>query len=278
MQLNQDVLGKLKGYMHLLYIVLGAVLVAGSVFYHLDTRIRPLREDWGNAIATTERMQAEADRLQALQGRLPVLIQTVEDGRKELQRVRDYLPHQKDFPGLVSQISLAANQYSVRLTEITASEISGDAEIAPVALRIGAVSTYPNLLRFLSTLERLERIVTIREIRVTPATADAAGAPRSDLVSVQMLLASYSLVSPDSVLASAPAPESASGAAGSAQGAGAESPPESGASEGGASEGSAGESETQTGSDGESPGDGGDPGAGSGEAEDPAARAAGSEQ
>lgn len=215
---GQDLLVRLRGYVSLLYLLLGAALVAGSFYYHWSARLQPLLGEWEAASAQTERMRMELQRLRQLEERMPVLIQTAEDGRAQLRRVQNFLPHQADFPGLVSQISLAASKHGVRLTGVTATDMEGDAEIKPVALRITAVATYGDLLRFLATLERLERIVTIREITVVPApftgsagsadsvTSPAAGGgetstaqvgpPAADLVQVEMLLASYSLASP----------------------------------------------------------------------------------
>ena len=152
----------------LILAVLGAVVVAGLVFFFLirprQTELAEIKEEIATEQARTQQLQAELTRLEELRENAPKLL-------AELAEIREFVPPNHQVPNFIFLVQAAANASGVDFLQITPTlpepPLEG-AAVAQVRITLGASGGYFAVQDFIRRLYNLDRAVRLDHLSLNP--------------------------------------------------------------------------------------------------------------
>jgi len=165
----------------LILAVVGVVAVAAVAYFFA---VRPRQQELGRVRADveqeenrTQQLEAELERLQALQENAPKL-------EARLARYRELVPEDDQVPNFIFQVQEAANQAGVGFVEITPELPKPPPEgaaVAEVRTLIGAKGGYFAIQDFFRRLYDLDRAVRVDNLTMAGAEDETTGETLIDL-------------------------------------------------------------------------------------------------
>lgn len=162
----------LKGYfaniprkqLYILLGVIGAGLVGGYIYF----LIMPLLEQKGKLELDLQKLQADLVQKRSIAANRPKLEAEIKELDKQLQAALVKLPEEKDIPNLLTQINTLGQQNGLEFQLFRPSPPVRKGFYAEVPIDIRVQGQYHTLGGFLDKVSKLERIVNVTDIKITP--------------------------------------------------------------------------------------------------------------
>jgi type IV pilus assembly protein PilO len=134
----------------------------------------PLWEEKGRHEAALQKLQADLQQKQLIAANRPKLEAEIKGLEKQLADALVRLPEEKDIPKLLTQVNTLGQQNGLDflLFRPTAPVKKGFYAEVPIEMRVEA--NYHSLGGFLDRVSKLERIVNVSDIKITPLAAGQA--------------------------------------------------------------------------------------------------------
>lgn len=156
--------------LYLLIGVVGGGILAAYVYFLM----MPLWEEKGRHEAALQKLQADLQQKQLIAANRPKLEAEIKGLEKQLADALVRLPEEKDIPKLLTQVNTLGQQNGLDflLFRPTAPVKKGFYAEVPIEMRVEA--NYHSLGGFLDRVSKLERIVNVSDIKITPLAAGQA--------------------------------------------------------------------------------------------------------
>jgi len=159
------------------YLLIG-LAVAGVLtgYYFL---MNPLWEDKGRHEETLQKLQADLQQKQLIAANRPKLEAEIKALEKELDDALVRLPEEKEIPKLLTQVNTLGQQNGLEFLLFRPGAPAKKGFYAEVPIEMRVEGQYHSLGGFLDRVSKLERIVNVSDIRVSPMTGQAQRGDRS---------------------------------------------------------------------------------------------------
>lgn len=162
----------LKGYFanipkKQLYILLG-VIGAGLVAVYFYFLMIPLWEQKGKLELDLQKLQADLAQKRSIAANRPKLEAEIKELDRQLRAALVKLPEEKDIPNLLTQINTLGQQNGLEFQLFRPSPPVRKGFYAEVPIDIRVQGQYHTLGGFLDKVSKLERIVNVTDIKITP--------------------------------------------------------------------------------------------------------------
>jgi len=160
------------------YLLIGLV-VAGVLtgYYFL---MNPLWEDKGRHEETLQKLQADLQDKQRIAANRPKLEAEIKALEKELDDALVRLPEEKEIPKLLTQVNTLGQQNGLEFLLFRPGAPAKKGFYAEVPIEMRVEGQYHSLGGFLDRVSKLERIVNVSDIRVSPVTGHTQRGDRGD--------------------------------------------------------------------------------------------------
>ena len=140
--------------------------------------MNPLWEEKGRHETTLQKLQADLQQKQRIAADRPKLEAEIKALEKELEEALVRLPEEKEIPKLLTQVNTLGQQNGLEFLLFRPGALAkGFYAEMPVEMRVeGSIIRWG----FLDRVSKLERIVNVSDIKVTPRAAQAQRADRGD--------------------------------------------------------------------------------------------------
>jgi type IV pilus assembly protein PilO len=150
-------------------LVAGSIVVAVGLYgYFL---IYPMWEEKGRLEGELTKVQSDLRQKQLIAANRPKLEQEIKELEKKLEAVLVRLPEEKDIPKLLTQINTLGQQNGLEFLLFRPSAPVRKGFYAEVPFEMRVEGQYHTVGGFLDKVSKLERIVNVTDIRVTPLPA-----------------------------------------------------------------------------------------------------------
>lgn len=164
-----------KKQLYLLGGVAGAAIVALYAYFLM----MPLWEEKGRSEDRLLKVQSDLQQKQLIAANRPKLEAEIKALEKELDEALVRLPEEKDIPRLLTQINALGQQNGLEFLLFRPGAPVKKGFYAEVPIDIRVEGQFHALGGFLDRVSKLERIVTISDIRITPQSGQAQRTDRS---------------------------------------------------------------------------------------------------
>jgi type IV pilus assembly protein PilO len=160
------------------YFLIG-LAVAGVLtgYYFL---MNPLWEDKGRHEETLQKLRADLQQKQLVAANRPKLEAEIKALEKELDDALVRLPEEKEIPKLLTQVNTLGQQNGLEFLLFRPGAPAKKGFYAEVPIEMRVEGQYHSLGGFLDRVSKLERIVNVSDIRVSPVAAPAQRGDRGD--------------------------------------------------------------------------------------------------
>ena len=163
-----------------LYLLV-AVLAAGVVAAYLFLFMKPLWEEKERHETTLQKLQTDLDQKRRIASNRPKLEADIKALEKELGDALVRLPEEKEIPKLLTQVNTLGQQNGLEFLLFRPGAPAKKGFYAEVPFEMRVEGQYHSLGGFLDRVSKLERIVNVTDIKVTPlAAAQSQRTERTD--------------------------------------------------------------------------------------------------
>jgi len=160
------------------YLLIGLIVVGVLTGYYF--LMNPLWEEKGRHEASLEKLQVDLQQKQLIAANRPKLEAEIKVLEKELADALVRLPEEKEIPKLLTQVNTLGQQNGLEFLLFRPGATAQKGFYAEVPVEMRVEGQYHALGSFLDRVSKLERIVNVSDIRVTPLQAQAQRADRAD--------------------------------------------------------------------------------------------------
>jgi type IV pilus assembly protein PilO len=164
-----------KKQLHLLCGVAGVAIVALYVYFLM----MPLWEQKGTFEDKLRKVQADLQQKQQIAANRPKLEAEIKALEKQLDEALIRLPEEKDIPRLLTQINTLGQQNGLEFQLFRPGTPVKKGFYAEVPIDMRVEGQFHTLGGFLDRVSKLERIVTVSDIKISPLSAQAQRNDRS---------------------------------------------------------------------------------------------------
>ena len=164
-----------KKQLYLLGGVAGAAIVALYAYFLM----MPLWEEKGKFEDKLRKVQSDLQQKQLIAANRPKLEAEIKALEKQLDEALVRLPEEKDIPRLLTQINTLGQQNGLEFLLFRPGTPAKKGFYAEVPIDIRVEGQFHSMGGFLDRVSKLERIVTVSDIKITPLSAQAQRADRS---------------------------------------------------------------------------------------------------
>ena len=164
-----------KKQLYLLGGVAGAAVVALYAYF----LIMPLLEEKGRSEDRLRKVQSDLEQKQLIAANRPKLAAEIKGLEKELDEALVRLPEEKDIPRLLTQINTLGQQNGLEFLLFRPGAPVKKGFYAEVPIDIRVEGQFHSLGGFLDRVSKLERIVTVSDIKISPLSGQAQRTDRS---------------------------------------------------------------------------------------------------
>jgi len=164
-----------KKQLYLLGGVAGAAVVALYAYFLM----MPLWEDKGRFEDKLRKVQSDLQQKQLIAANRPKLEAEIKALEKELDEALVRLPEEKDIPRLLTQINTLGQQNGLEFLLFRPGTPAKKGFYAEVPIDIRVEGQFHSMGGFLDRVSKLERIVTVSDIKITPLSGQAQRTDRS---------------------------------------------------------------------------------------------------
>ena len=159
-----------KKQLYLLGGVAGAAVVALYAYF----LIMPLLEEKGRSEDRLRKVQSDLEQKQLIAANRPKLEAEIKGLEKELDEALVRLPEEKDIPRLLTQINTLGQQNGLEFLLFRPGAPVKKGFYAEVPIDIRVEGQFHSLGGFLDRVSKLERIVTVSDIKISPLSGAGA--------------------------------------------------------------------------------------------------------
>jgi type IV pilus assembly protein PilO len=160
-----------------LYLLIG-LLGVGMAAAYAYLLMMPLWEEKGRHEVTLQKLQADLQQKQLIAANRPKLEAEIKGLEKQLEAALVRLPEEKEIPKLLTQVNTLGLQNGLEFLLFRPGAPAKKGFYAEVPFEMRVEGQYHSLGGFLDRVSKLERIVNVSDIKVTPLPA--AQAQRTD--------------------------------------------------------------------------------------------------
>ena len=164
-----------KKQLYLLGGVAGAAIVALYAYFLM----MPLWEEKGKLEDKLLKVQSDLQQKQLIAANRPKLEAEIKALEKQLDEALVRLPEEKDIPRLLTQVNSLGQQNGLEFLLFRPGAPVKKGFYAEVPIDIRVEGQFHSLGGFLDRVSKLERIVTVSDIRITPLSGVAQRTDRS---------------------------------------------------------------------------------------------------
>ena len=164
-----------KKQLYLLGGVAGAAIVALYAYFLM----MPLWEEKGKLEDQLLKVQSDLQQKQLIAANRPKLEAEIKALEKQLDEALVRLPEEKDIPRLLTQVNSLGQQNGLEFLLFSPGAPVKKGFYAEVPIDIRVEGQFHSLGGFLDRVSKLERIVTVSDIRITPLSGVAQRTDRS---------------------------------------------------------------------------------------------------
>jgi len=150
-----------------LYLLCG-IIGAGIVFAYVYYLMMPLWEQKGKYEDTLRKLQADLQQKQHIAANRPKLEAEIKALEKQLDEALVRLPEEKDIPRLLTQVNTLGQQSGLEFLLFRPGAPVKKGFYAEVPIDIRVEGQYHALGGFLDRVSKLERIVTVSDVKIVP--------------------------------------------------------------------------------------------------------------
>jgi type IV pilus assembly protein PilO len=164
-----------KKQLYLLGGVAGAAVVALYAYFLM----MPLWEEKGRFEDKLRKVQSDLQQKQLIAANRPKLEAEIKALEKQLDEALVRLPEEKDIPRLLTQINTLGQQNGLEFLLFRPGAPVKKGFYAEVPIDIRVEGQFHTMGGFLDRVSKLERIVTVSDIKITPLSSQAQRIDRS---------------------------------------------------------------------------------------------------
>ncbi|HEX7549284.1 MAG TPA: type 4a pilus biogenesis protein PilO, partial [Candidatus Methylomirabilis sp.] len=164
-----------KKQLYLLGGVAGAAIVALYAYFLM----MPLWEEKGRFEDNLRKVQSDLQQKQLIAANRPKLEAEIKALEKQLDEALVRLPEEKDIPRLLTQINTLGQQNGLEFLLFRPGAPVKKGFYAEVPIDIRVEGQFHSMGGFLDRVSKLERIVTVSDIKITPLSGVAQRTDRS---------------------------------------------------------------------------------------------------
>lgn len=164
-----------KKQLYLLGGVAGAAIIALYTYFLM----MPLWEEKGRFEDKLLKVQSDLQQKQLIAANRPKLEAEIKALEKQLEEALVRLPEEKDIPRLLTQINTLGQQNGLEFLLFRPGAPVKKGFYAEVPIDIRVEGQFHSLGGFLDRVSKLERIVTVSDIKISPLTGQAQRTDRS---------------------------------------------------------------------------------------------------
>jgi type IV pilus assembly protein PilO len=161
-----------------LYLLAGVALAAIVALYAYFL-IMPLWEEKGRSEDKLRKVQSDLEQKQLIAANRPKLEAEIKALEKELDEALVRLPEEKDIPRLLTQINTLGQQNGLEFLLFRPGAPAKKGFYAEVPIDIRVEGQFHSLGGFLDRVSKLERIVTVSDIKISPLSGQTQRTDRS---------------------------------------------------------------------------------------------------
>jgi type IV pilus assembly protein PilO len=158
--------------------LLGAIGVAIIALYATQL-VLPLWESKGTLEADLQKLQADLDQKRMIAANRPKLEEEIKGLEKQLEAAVVKLPEEKEIPNLLTQVNERGQQSGLEFLLFRPAAQVKKGFYAEVPIEIRVEGEYHTLATFLDRVSKLERIVNVADLRISPLAAQRAKTGRT---------------------------------------------------------------------------------------------------
>lgn len=152
------------------HLLLGAIGVAIIALYATQL-VLPLWESKGTLEADLQKVQADLDQKRMIAANRPKLEEEIKGLEKQLEAAVVKLPEEKEIPNLLTQVNERGQQSGLEFLLFRPAAQVKKGFYAEVPIEIRVEGEYHTLATFLDRVSKLERIVNVADLRISPLAA-----------------------------------------------------------------------------------------------------------
>jgi type IV pilus assembly protein PilO len=152
------------------YMLIG-LLGGGLVLVYVMLLMKPLWEEKGKLEGDLQKLQADLDQKRIIAANRPKLEAEIAALEKQLEAVLVKLPEEKEIPKLLTQVNTLGQQSGLEFMLFRPAAPVKKGFYAEVPIDIRVQGEYHTLGAFLDRVSKLERIVNVVDLRVSPLAA-----------------------------------------------------------------------------------------------------------
>ena len=164
-----------KRQLYLLCVILGI----GIVFLYVYFLMMPLWEQKGKYEDTLRKLQSDLQQKQHIAANRPKLEAEIKALEKQLDEALVRLPEEKDIPRLLTQVNTLGQQSGLEFLLFRPGAPVKKGFYAEVPIDMRVEGQYHSLGGFLDRVSKLERIVTVSDVKIVPLSTQQQRGDRS---------------------------------------------------------------------------------------------------
>jgi len=153
------------------YLLLGVIGV-GIVAAYVYLLMLPLWESKGKLETDLEKLQADLNQKRMIAANRPKLEEEIKGLEKQLDAALVKLPEEKEIPKLLTQVNTLGQQSGLEFLLFRPAAPVKKGFYAEVPIEIRVEGEYHTLGTFLDRVSKLERIVNVADLRISPLSAE----------------------------------------------------------------------------------------------------------
>jgi type IV pilus assembly protein PilO len=153
--------------------ILGGVLAIAVVALYGWLLMWPLWEEMNTQDASLQKLKTEVAKQQEIASKMPKLNAEIKNLEKQLDAALVKLPEEKDIPKLLTQVNTLGQRMGLEFLLFRPGTPVKKGFYAEMPIDMRVEGMYHTLGGFLDQVSKLERIVNVSDIRITPLSAQS---------------------------------------------------------------------------------------------------------
>jgi len=152
-------------------IVLAAIAGIGVIAFYVLVLMQPLWNQKTDLEGQLQKLQSDLNQRRIIASNQPKLEAEIKELEKQLEAALVKLPEEKEIPTLLTQVNTLGQQSGLEFQLFRPGQPVKKGFYAEVPIEIRVEGTYHTLGAFLDRVSKLERIVNVGDLKITPLTA-----------------------------------------------------------------------------------------------------------
>jgi type IV pilus assembly protein PilO len=153
--------------------ILGGVLAIAVVALYGWLLMWPLWEEMNTQDASLQKLKVEVAKQQEIAAKMPKLNAEIKNLEKQLDAALVKLPEEKDIPKLLTQVNTLGQRMGLEFLLFRPGTPVKKGFYAEMPIDMRVEGMYHTLGGFLDQVSKLERIVNVSDLRITPLSAQS---------------------------------------------------------------------------------------------------------